>query len=194
MVLVDVFISDTTVPTAAGIGGVMFHRQGLAAAAAGILLAAGIGATIPATASAPQSPATVPSTALVVNARWGGHGSFDRLVIDVKGKMPPVTVKPVKVLRYDGSGNKVPLAGKYFLEIKLSPAAAHNDAGQSVYKGPRLLKIHLPVLKGLAFTGDFEGVVTFGTAFQVKPVYKTFTLHSPERFVLDVRHPHGCPV
>ncbi|HEY9368485.1 AMIN-like domain-containing (lipo)protein [Streptomyces sp.] len=172
----------------------MFHRQGLAAAAAGMLLAAGIGATIPATASStPQSTATAQSTALVVNARWGGHGSFDRLVIDVKGKMPPVTVKPVKVLRYDGSGHRVPLAGKYFLEIKLSPAAAHNDAGQNVYKGPRLLKIYLPTLKGLALTGDFEGVVTFGTAFNVKPVYKTFTLHSPERFVLDVRHPHGCP-
>ncbi|MFG2334900.1 hypothetical protein ACGFMM_35590 [Streptomyces sp. NPDC048604] len=173
----------------------MFHRKGLAAAAAGMLLTAGIGATIPASASAPQSStASAPSTALVVNARWGGHGSFDRLVIDVKGKMPPVTVKPVKELRYDGSGNKVPLAGKYFLEIKLSPAAAHNDAGQSVYKGPRLVKIWLPALKGLALTGDFEGVVTFGTAFTTKPVYKTFTLHSPERFVLDVRHTAGCPV
>ena len=173
----------------------MYHRKGLAAVAAGILLTAGIGVTVPATASAPQSSsASVPATALVVNARWGGHGSFDRLVIDVKGKMPPVTVKQVKELRYDGSGNRVPLAGKYFLEIRLSPAAAHNDAGQSVYKGPRLQKIWLPALKGVALTGDFEGVVTIGAAFQTKPVYKTFTLHSPERFVLDVRHPAGCPV
>ncbi|UXY31798.1 AMIN-like domain-containing (lipo)protein [Streptomyces sp. HUAS TT20] len=160
------------------------------AIAAGILLTAAFGATVPASA-APQS--RQPSaTALVVNARWGGHCTYDRLVIDVRGTMPPVAVKPVKELRYDPSGKKVPLAGRYFLEIKLSPAAAHDEAGRSVYRGPQLVKIHLPALKGLALTGDFEGAVTFGAAFHTKPVYKTFKLHSPERFVLDVRHANTC--
>ncbi|MFF4546864.1 hypothetical protein [Streptomyces sp. NPDC001435] len=160
------------------------------AIAAGILLIAAFGATVPASA-APQSR-QAPATALVVNARWGGHCTYDRLVIDVRGTMPPVTVKPVKELRYDASGKKVPLAGRYFLEIKLSPAAAHNEAGQSVYRGPQLVKIHLPALKGLALTGDFEGAVTFGSAFHTKPAYTTLKLHSPERFVLDVRHANRC--
>ncbi|MER7519197.1 hypothetical protein [Streptomyces sp. NPDC126499] len=168
----------------------MFHRQTLAAAAAGILLTAGIGATVPAGATATASrTTTAPAMAQVVDVRWGGHSTFDRLVIDVRGTMPPVSVEPVKELRYDGSGNKVPLAGKYFLEIRLSPAVAHNEAGKSVYQGPRLLKIHLPALKGVALTGDFEGVVTVGAAFATKPVYKTFVLHQPERFVLDVARP-----
>ncbi|MFI8823648.1 hypothetical protein [Streptomyces sp. NPDC053431] len=166
----------------------MLHRQTLAATAAGILLAGGIGATIPAGATTAPSRTTAPTTAQVVDVRWGGHRTFDRLVIDVRGTMPPVSVKPVKELRYDGSGNRVPLAGKFFLEIKLSPAAAHNEAGQSVYKGPRLVRIHLPALRGVALTGDFEGVVTIGAAFQNKPHYRTFVLHSPERFVLDVAH------
>ncbi|MEU0371372.1 hypothetical protein ABZ070_14125 [Streptomyces sp. NPDC006283] len=172
----------------------MRYRPRLAAVAAGILLTAGIGATIPASAAAPQhaAPQAAPATALVTNARWGGHGSFDRIVVDVRGKMPPVTVKAVKELRYDGLGSKVPLAGKYFLEIRLSPAAAHDDAGRSVYKGPKLTKVWLPTLKGLAMTGDFEGVVTFGAAFDTKPVFTTRTLHSPERFVLDVRPAPGC--
>ncbi|XIE81398.1 hypothetical protein AB6O49_33070 [Streptomyces sp. SBR177] len=85
----------------------------------------------------------------------------------------------MKALHYDGSGQRVPLPGKYFLEIRLSPAAAHNESGQSVYKGPRLVRISLPALKGVALTGDFEGVVTVGAAFSAKPFYKTFTLHSP---------------
>lgn len=106
--------------------------------------------------------------------------------------MPPVSVKPVKELRYDGSGKKVPLPGKYYWEIKLTPAADHNEAGQSVYKGPKLVKIGLPALKGVALTGDFEAVVTFGAAFHTKPVYNTFKLHSPERFVLDISHPARC--
>ncbi|WP_282694567.1 hypothetical protein [Streptomyces sp. CC208A] len=172
----------------------MLHHRSLAAVAAGILLAAGIGATIPAGASsAPSRSATVPATALAVNARWGGHSTFDRLVIDVRGSLPPVSVQEVRELRYDGSGNKVPLAGKYFLQISLSPAAAHDDAGRSVYQGPRLLKIYLPTLKGVALTGDFEGVITIGAAFDTKPAYKTFRLHSPERFVIDIAHPMvGC--
>ncbi|MFB6842596.1 hypothetical protein [Streptomyces sp. NPDC056361] len=171
----------------------MQHRHTLAAVAAGILLTAGIGATIPAGASdAPSRASTTPTTSLVVNARWGGHPTFDRLVIDVRGAMPPVSVRQVSALHYDGSGNPVPLAGKYFLSITLSPAAAHDDTGRSVYQGPRLLKIHLPALKGVALTGDFEGVVSIGAAFDTKPAYKTFTLHSPERFVIDIAHPVGC--
>ncbi|MGW0758976.1 AMIN-like domain-containing (lipo)protein [Streptomyces sp. NPDC002814] len=165
----------------------MFNRPRGTAIAVGVLLTAA-GTTIPASVSAAQAP----PIALVVNARWGGHCTYDRLVIDVRGTMPPVSVKPVKELRYDGSGKKVPLAGKYFLEIKLSPAAAHNEAGQSVYRGPKLLKIYLPKLKGLALTGDFEAVVTFGAAFNSKPVYKTSKLHSPERFVLDIKHANRC--
>ncbi|GGO94947.1 AMIN-like domain-containing (lipo)protein [Wenjunlia tyrosinilytica] len=163
----------------------MNHSRRLAAAAAAsILLTSGALASAPAYAQT-QAP---PETALVVNARAAAHGSFDRFVIDVKGKIPPTTVKRVKELRYDGSGNKVPLPGKYFLEIKLSPAAAHNDAGQSVYKGPKLKKLNFPKLKGMAFTGDFEGVVTFGLAFKTKPYWTTFKLHHPERVVVDIAH------
>ena len=169
------------------------HPRRTAVAAAGILLTATAGAAAPASA-ATESGASgrAPATALVVNAHWAGHCSFDRLVINVRGTMPPVTVKPVRQLRYDGSGKRVPLAGRYFLEIKFSPAAAHNQAGKPVYRGPRLLKIHLPKLKGLALTGDFEGVVTFGTAFKTKPHYKAYTVHGPARFVLDVKHTNIC--
>ncbi|NNJ06415.1 hypothetical protein HHX38_20105 [Streptomyces sp. PKU-MA01144] len=173
----------------------MYRRPRLAAVAAGVLLTAGVGSTVPASAAPPRTTATeaAPATTLVTNARWGGHGSFDRFVIDLRGAQPHASVRPVKALRYDGTGHKVPLAGKHFLEVRLSPAAAHDDAGRSVYRGPKLLKIHLPTLKGLAMTGDFEGYVTFGAAFDSKPVYKTTRLHAPERIVIDVRRgPAGC--
>ncbi|MDQ0757433.1 AMIN-like domain-containing (lipo)protein [Streptomyces canus] len=165
----------------------MYTRHCLMAITASALLLAGTAAP---TSAAATSPA--PSTSLVVNARIAGHCSFDRVVIDVKGKLPPTTVTRFKELRYDGSGKKVPLAGKHFLEIKLSPAAAHNNAGRNVYKGPRLIKLNLPKLKGFALTGDFEGVVTFGAAFDSKPSYTTKQLHRPERFVLDIAHRNTC--
>ncbi|MFF7714664.1 hypothetical protein [Streptomyces sp. NPDC007988] len=173
----------------------MYRRPRLSAIAAGVLLTAGVGSTVPASAAPPRTAASeaAPATAVVTNARWGGHGSFDRIVIDLRNSRPHVSVRSVPVLRYDGTGRKVPLAGKHFLEIRLSPAVAHNDAGHSVYRGPKLLKVHLPVLKGLAWTGDFEGYVTFGAAFDSKPLHKTTRLHSPERVVIDVRRPPaGC--
>lgn len=101
-------------------------------------------------------------------------------------------MRQVGALHYDGSGERVPLAGKYFLAVVLSPATAHDDAGRSVYQGPRLTKIDLPALKGVALTGDFEGMVSIGAAFDTKPAFKTFLLHSPERVVVDIAHPVGC--
>ncbi|MCJ1680886.1 hypothetical protein MTF65_26775 [Streptomyces sp. APSN-46.1] len=47
-------------------------------------------------------------------------------------------------------------------------------------------------LKGMAMTGDYEGYVTFGAAFDTKPAYKSFKLHGPERFVLDIAHRNVC--
>ncbi|MFI1280592.1 hypothetical protein ACH4U5_07450 [Streptomyces sp. NPDC020858] len=162
------------------------------ALATGALLAACLSFAAPASASTHTAAAaqTQPQTQtpLVVNARWGGHATFDRIVIDLQGYVPTVTVTPVSQLIYDGSGKPVPLAGKHFLEIRLNPAAAHNDAGESVYKGPKLQKIYLSKLKGMALTGDYEGYVTFGAAFDTLPYYRAYTLHSPERFVLDIAH------
>lgn len=167
----------------------MHNRLRLTAAAASTLLAAGaIGST--AAFATPAAPA--PRTSLVTNARIAGHCAFDRIVIDVRGSLPATTVKRVAVLRYDASGKRVPLPGRHFLEIKLSPAAAHNDAGRNVYRGPRLTKPNLPKLKGFALTGDFEGVVSFGASFNSRPDYSTKRLHHPERFVLDIAHRNTC--
>ncbi|WP_030769132.1 AMIN-like domain-containing (lipo)protein [Streptomyces sp. NRRL F-2664] len=156
-----------------------------AALATGVLLATCLSLAAPASAS---TTATQTQTPLVVNARWGGHATFDRIVIDLQGYPPGTTVTPVAQLIYDGSGKPVPLAGKYFLEIRLNPAAAHNDAGESVYQGPKLQKVYLSKLKGIALTGDYEGYVTFGAAFDTLPYYRAYSLHSPERFVVDIAH------
>ncbi|MFB7464634.1 hypothetical protein ACFCZ1_14230 [Streptomyces sp. NPDC056224] len=162
----------------------------IVALACGALLAAGLSSAAP--ASAAIAARAQIQTPLVVNARWGGHPAYDRIVIDLRGFVPGATVTSVPRLLYDGSGQPVPLAGKHFLEIRLNPAAAHDDAGNSTYRGPRLQRTGLSTLKGLALTGDFEGYVTFGAAFDTVPYYRTFSLHSPERFVVDIAHPHPC--
>ncbi|MFB6614613.1 hypothetical protein ACFCV9_10410 [Streptomyces sp. NPDC056367] len=168
------------------------RRRQATAVGSGALLASMLAFAAPASAAAAATGTAATVTPLVVNARWGGHCTYDRVVVDLQGYVPPVTVTPVPSLVYDGSGKPVPLAGRYFLEIRLHPAAGHDDAGRNVYRGPKLLKIYLPKLKGLALTGDYEGYVTFGAAFDTKPAFTSFKLHAPERFVLDIAHRNVC--
>jgi hypothetical protein len=124
----------------------------------------------------------------VVNLRVGEHVHFDRVVIDVRGGLPGRTIRYVHQLRYDGSGERVPLHGRRFLALSLTPATVHRADGTSVYRGPQLQQYSMPVLRGVAFTGDFEGVVSFGIALRRHVAYDVSVLHSPNRIVIDLHH------
>jgi hypothetical protein len=125
----------------------------------------------------------------VVNLRVGEHAHFDRVVIDVRGNVPGRSVRYVHRLRYDASGARVHLHGRRFLQVSLSPAIAHRyPFGRSVYRGPRLRQYFMPVLRGVAFTGDWEGVVSFGLALRRHVDFSVDVLHSPNRIVIDLHH------
>jgi hypothetical protein len=124
----------------------------------------------------------------IVNLRVGEHTHFDRVVVDVRGSVPGYTLGYVHRLRYDGSGERVPLHGRRFLALSLTPASAHRADGTSVYRGPQLQQYSMPVLRGVAFTGDFEGVVSFGIALRRHVGYHVTILHSPNRIVIDLHH------
>jgi hypothetical protein len=122
----------------------------------------------------------------VVNLRYARHASFDRVVIDLSGRRPAYAVRYVDRLTYDPSGKAVPLRGRHKMELTLHPAAGHSG-GTNLYRGPRLRQVDLPTLRGIALTGDWEGVVSFGFTTRTKP-YRIFTMTDPSRVVLDWRH------
>ena len=124
----------------------------------------------------------------IVGLRVSEHAGFDRVVIDVDGRRPGYRIRYVAQLTYDGSGDLVPLKGRKRLAIVLNPARAHNLSGGNVYTGPRLQQYGLPMLRGVAFLGDFEGVVSFGLTMRAKKGYRVFTLTNPSRVVIDLRH------
>lgn len=130
----------------------------------------------------------VTPTPAVVNLRVGEHPRFDRVVIDLRGKVPGYKVRYVRTLRYDASGEPVPLRGRAFIDIALTPARAHDAAGDSVYNGPRLRQYQLPTLRGVVFSGDFEGHVSFGLALRARETFRVFVLHQPNRLVIDLHH------
>jgi hypothetical protein len=82
----------------------------------------------------------------------------------------------------------VPLHGRTRVSLAITPARGHDRAGNTVYDGPRLRQVHLPSLRGIALTGDFEGVVSFGFTTSGKVPYRIFALTDPTRLVVDFHH------
>lgn len=123
----------------------------------------------------------------VVDLRFAQHPRFDRVVILIRGRIPGYRAHYRRTFTYDASGQPVPIRGG--LQLALIPAYAHNQAGDDVYRGPRLARPHFPTLRAIAMTGDFEGQVSF--AFGLRPgraPYRIFCLHDPQRLVIDFKH------
>jgi hypothetical protein len=129
------------------------------------------------------------ASSYVVDLRYAEHPGFDRVVIDVRRHLSGYRIAYTKQLTYDASGEKVPLKGRKKLSLTLRPAFAHNAKGDNIYQGPKLRQVQFPTLRGVAFTGDFEGVVSFGFTTRRKAPYRIFTLQSPRRIIIDWKHP-----
>jgi hypothetical protein len=166
-------------------------KTGVGAAAAAVLVMSAAAPSL-ARPAWDDSPVTVTRhvhpTPKVVDMRVGAHRHFDRVVIDIDGKLPGYDVRYVRHLVYDGSGQRVPLKGKRFIAISLVPAKAHGPRGHSVYTGPDLQQYRFDTLRGVAFTGDFEGAVTLGLSVRNRADFKVTVLHVPNRIVIDLSH------
>jgi hypothetical protein len=130
----------------------------------------------------------VPPLPRVVNLHYSHHPRFDRVVINIRGQIPGGQTFYARRFSYDPSGEPVPIGGRSGLAVVLFPARAHNDQGENLYTGPQIARPHLQTLKALAFTGDFEGYVSFAFALTHRAPYRIFTLTDPHRIIIDFRH------
>jgi hypothetical protein len=124
----------------------------------------------------------------VVDLHYATHPNFDRVVIQIDGAIPGGRTHYARHFFYDGSGEPVPIQGASGLWVSLFPARAHTRTGANLYAGPRIARPHFDTLKALAFTGDFEGHVSFAFALTHRADYRIFWLHSPQRLVIDFKH------
>jgi hypothetical protein len=124
----------------------------------------------------------------VVDLTFAHHARYDRVVIRLRAGFPGGSAHYQRRFSYDGSGLPVPIGGASGLEVSLTPAVAHDGSGNNVYVGPDLARPKFQTLKALAFTGDFEGHVTFAFALTHRAPYRIFTLVHPRRLVIDFRH------
>ena len=87
-----------------------------------------------------------------------------------------------------GSGMEVTIAGDAFLQVRMTPAAAHDDAGQPTFGTNELLP-GLPTLLEVQQTCDFEGIVTWVLGLSEEVDFVVSALPDPFRVVVDVAHP-----
>lgn len=135
------------------------------------------------------TPASSTQTPVLTGIRTGLNSGFDRIVLDMSGHRPEVTHGWGDELRADGSGHVVWLTGEHFATIRVNPAAAHDEQGNSTYRGPKKFRTrNLLNVMAVALTGDFEAVLSIGLGTRYRSWVRVFTLSAPTRVVIDVGH------
>lgn len=123
----------------------------------------------------------------VTAARAGAQSGYDRFVLQFDGPLPAYTVQPRSsaIFTEDPRGEQVTLAGAAGVQVTVR--------GASVASGvPTALRPNLTILKEARQVGSFEGVATWGLGVDKSTCLRVFTLPSPNRLVVDVRH-YGLP-
>ncbi|MBO1267580.1 AMIN-like domain-containing (lipo)protein [Arthrobacter cavernae] len=172
---------------------------------AAVLMAAGLGLVAPGPASATQGFCgivwgslakvnTLMTQAQVTNVRTGQHVCYDRLVIDLNGKVAGYRVRYVPQVAQDGSGLPIALRGGAFLQVTVH-APAHDEYGQATFSPANNKEVRnvagFQTFRQVAFAGSFEGHTTLGLGVRARLPFRVFTLDGPgggSRLVVDVAH------
>ncbi len=117
--------------------------------------------------------------------------AFDRLFIRFAGGLPGVRVEYVSPpITACGSGEPVAIEGEAFLQVRMTPAAAHNERGEATL-GTTEITPDLPTILEVKQTCDFEGVVTWVAGLSEEVDFNVFPLGEPfpDAILIDVAHP-----
>lgn len=153
-------------------------------------VAAGLLAVGMAMSIVPSASASAAEYAELTNIRTGKHATFDRVVFDLNGGQPQDSISEIAQPENCGSGKPVTAKGRSFLEVRLTPAAAHDENGNLTYTGPRNFTTPgLQKVQSVAFTCDFEAHLSIAIGVdKANPTYRAYFLTNPNRYVVDIDH------
>jgi hypothetical protein len=124
----------------------------------------------------------------VRNVRAGQHPCFDRLVIDLgAGPRPGYSVRYVRQIVQDASGQPIPVKGGARLSIVLRAPARNGFAVNSHH----LVNVTgFRTFRQVVAAGSFEGVTSFGLGVSYKLPFRVFIVKDPgaSRVIIDVAH------
>ena len=127
--------------------------------------------------------------AQLTDVRAARQDGFDRVVFEFDSALPGVNVEYVSPPALAcGSGLPVEVAGDVLLQIRMSPAAAHDDAGEVTFS-PQAISPGLQSILAVVSICDFEGQVTWVVGLTSEADFTVVTLADRFRIVVDVAHP-----
>ena len=133
-----------------------------------------------------EPPREIPGTVVLRDVRTGDQQTFDRVVFEVEGpKLPDHDVKYVERPVHCGSGEPAQVDGRAFLQVRLSPARAHTEAGAPTVATLQR-KVRLPVIREIRATCDFEGEVVWVVGLSARKEFRISELDGPSRLVIDI--------
>ena len=134
------------------------------------------------------------SSAHVTNVRTGRQACYDRLVIDLTGKVAGYSVQYVPVVIQDGSGFQIPTLGGADLQITVT-APSYDRNGQSTYSPAAKAELSnvsgYQTFRQVVYAGSFEGYTSIGLGVRARLPFRVFALDGPDggsRLVVDVAH------
>lgn len=135
------------------------------------------------------------SAAEITNIRAGRHACFDRLVLDVDGKVTGYSVRYVRSVTQDGSGFTVPVRGGARLQVAAHVGVIPTDAF-FLPDGRLIDTTGYRTFRDVVWAGSFEGVTTVGLGVRARLPFRAFVLPGPgsgSRLVVDVAHRWCAP-
>ncbi|MEX0785794.1 MAG: hypothetical protein WD939_04075, partial [Dehalococcoidia bacterium] len=102
----------------------------------------------------------ITDTPHLVDVRTGMHEGFERIVFEFDAADPGFRVEYIEEAITCGSGEVLDVDGSAILQVRISPAAAHDDAGAPTFPQQDLRPSFASILEAIQ-TCDFEGVVTW---------------------------------
>ena len=121
--------------------------------------------------------------------RIGRHDGFDRIVFEFDSDgLPQWHVDYIDAPAiHCGSGQDVAVEGAALLQVRFNGANAHTEAGEPT-SGPARRTAHMPSVREVVRTCDFEAEVTWVVGVAGERSYRPRVLTDPARLVVDVSH------
>ncbi|CAI9405329.1 MULTISPECIES: AMIN-like domain-containing (lipo)protein [Aestuariimicrobium] len=124
------------------------------------------------------------TTSTVTGLRAGEHPCYDRLVVDIKGRVTGYDVRYVSQITMDASGMPVAVAGGAKLQVMVRAASWTRPAMPNVSG--------YTTFRQVVWAGSFEGQSSFGLGVRARLPFRVFTLYdattNKTRVVVDVAH------
>ncbi len=139
------------------------------------------------TATRPSRAA--PPIAQLRSVRVTADAGFDRVVFEFADSILPgyLIEYPEGPIQRCGSGDAVPLAGSDRMMVRLAPAQAHDERGNSTIPN-REWAPSLPVVLDMKLVCDFEGQVEWAVGLAARHPFRVMEAAPSATLIVDVRH------